>query len=438
MFDKMILAAVMTTAPFAALEAQQPPAPPVAATAPAGPVDPARLAAAERMVAAMWPEQLFIEAFTAAGSQGIPGLSAAPSPGAAARDPNHAERMRLARQAESAEFTRLIRAFLPEMRTLAARFYARQLSATELDETARFYSSPAGRNFLQGSLRMADAAGQLQGMRPPQPDPALLASFMAIAQRIETATAHLKAPAPAASPRPSAAPPPPPPPRASARRATPPAVTMAPPAPPRPPAPRAAATTPADPARLAAARRAVALLVPAEALAQPLPLTALLEAVSSVPLASFGPIVPPGTPANATVGQMVTGGDPNGMERARIAARIAQEELPAVLPRAAPVMHDAMAELFARTYSVAELDALSAFYETPAGRAMARQTVTAMVDPEFIRGLMMMAPRVMAEGFGSIVRIGQATAHLPPAPSEPVRTETPDSADDDEDDDDEG
>jgi hypothetical protein len=350
-------------------------------------------------------------------SEHLPGAPRAANP----RDPHHAERVRLTREATVAEYGRLARTVAPEMRTLAARFYARRLGVAELNDAARFFSSPGGRRFMMGSIEMGGHVDALRGFQP-QPSPQLIEAGARVAARIESETRHLNPPRGAANrPRadvqvtaPPAPPPPPPPPRSSSRRAPPPdmapAAPMAPPAPPPPPA---------DPARLAAATRTAAAMLPDEAFAQPLPLEALAETLMALPISSFGPVpAPPGLGPNASVGQAIEAHDPRGRERIAIIARIVREELPRIGPLAAPLMRGAVAELYARTFTVSELEEVTRFYETPAGRALSRESFTALADPEFVRGAILMIPRAITEGMGAMVRVGQATAHLPPPPPE--------------------
>jgi hypothetical protein len=442
MIDRMMAAAALVATPLSAVEAVQPPAPPpmaqrpMAVPPPAGftpaqPVDPARLAAAERMLGAMLPDSIFSEvARTSMDGVGRPFLDGDPRD--AAGDPHHAERTRLTRQAVEAETARMIGIVAPEMRTLLARFYAARLGVAELDEAARFYSTPSGRRFAAGTTTMF-ANPAARHAFSSRPDPAVEAALQRLEQRIQAATAHLAPP----PPRSGAAPAPPrtnetarPAPRrprrpvgtASPREADPPVpVPMpAPPPPhivltPAPPAPPAIA--PADPARLAVARRVAENIWPDAAFSQPLPLERLLETVLAVPMSSFGPLGQMGgVPANATLGDLMTRGDPNGREKARITARILAEELPRILPMVAPQFRAGMSDLYARTMTAAELEEAGRFYATPAGRALARESLTPWVDPEFVRGLMLLAPRLVTEGMGAAIRVGQATAHLPPPP----------------------
>jgi hypothetical protein len=172
-----LLAAALASAAPAALIAQPGQVQPILAQP--GPADGQRLAAAERFVAAMWPDALFIRAADTA-SQFFPLAETA------AGDPHRGERVRLTRQALSAEAARMVRSFAPELRTLSARYYARHLTQGELDEAARFYAGPGGQRFAMGWLEMPQHAMELRGYSP-QPDPALMTAFIRVSQRIDAA-----------------------------------------------------------------------------------------------------------------------------------------------------------------------------------------------------------------------------------------------------------
>lgn len=449
MFDRIILGAALAVAPFAAVNAAQPAAPPAAAGAPgatpAAPaalspsvIDPARLAAAERLMAAVWPDDLVLGAVTAAMAEWTPALK-----GDAGNDPHHAERARLTQQAMIAEFRRLMGEFAPEFRRLSARFYGRKLGLAELDAATRFYSSPAGRRLVSGSLGLIVHADALRGMTQPEPDPELVAEFARLGQRIAAETAHLLPPPPKPTKQSRAE-------RREAKRAAKAekegrgkrknpdeeeleelagAVAAADTEQAAPP------PEPADPARLAAARRAASAIWPDEAFAQPLPIGDLVKAVSDLPVSAFAPAVPlpGGLGPHASIGQALAAFHPNAPEGMLIVSRILSEELPRVLPRAAPFFRQPMSELYAREFSVAELEAISAFHESTPGKAFARESFTAMADPEFARGSLLMMPRLVVEGLGSMLRVGQATAHLPPPPSPPAVTAPEEAGDSDAD-----
>ena len=430
MFDRIVLGAALAVAPLAAVEAAQAPAPTASAPTPAqspsavsqSPVDPAKLAAAERLMAAAYPDDLLIGAMSAAMAEWTKSLE-----GNAGSDPHHAERLRLTRQAMTGEYGRLVGEFAPEFRRLTARFYARRMSISELDAAARFYSGPAGRRMITGSVSMVDHADALKGVTPPAPDPELLAEFVRLGERIAAETAHLRPPPPKPTKQSRAE-------RREAKRAAkaekrrsgnrrnPDSEELDELADEVAAADTAPAPPPPDPARLAAARRAASAIWPDEAFAQPLPLGDVVKSVSDLPVAAFAPAVPlpGGLGPHASIGQALATFDPNAPEGVLIASRILSEELPRLLPRAAPFFRQAMSELYAREFSVAELDAMSEFHESAPGRALARESFTGFADPELVRGTLLMMPRLMVEVLGSMLRVGQATAHLPPPPPAPA------------------
>ncbi len=56
-----------------------------------------------------------------------------------------------------------------------------------------------------------------------------------------------------------------------------------------------------------------------------------------------------------------------------------------------------------------------------------------MIDPPSVRNLILMVPRVATDGMGAMIRIGQATAHLPPPPAPPAAAADSARGDSDED-----
>jgi hypothetical protein len=443
MIDRFLTAAALAALPASAAVALQPPAPPVVvARPPVAAPDPARVAAAERLVAAIYPEELLSRAAADAVRQYWPGWAAARGT-SNPRDPHYAERLRTADAAATTETARLVRNLLPEVRGLMARFYAERMTAAELDQAAGFYSSPIGRRFITGSIQLSRHMDALRNYQP-QPDAQLIAGMLIMGAKIEGATRHLQPPPPPRPPAPTTVEPEHRPradrqqrrERARRPREEPPVViqtvdprhTRPVPAPPPPP--------PADPERLAAARRAAELVLPTEAFSQPLPLQELAATLFAIPVSSAGPVpLPPGVGPHATLGEVAEMHMPHAREMARIAAGIMAEDLPRLLPLAAPIARGAMAELYAREFTVAELDQIGAFYGSPAGRALARQSLSAMVDPPLIRGSLLMMPRILPEVYTALVRIGQSTANLPPpapppAPPAPPAAATPQPGED--------
>jgi hypothetical protein len=439
MIDRFLTAAALAALPATAAAAIQPPQPVVVVRPPVAAPEPARLAAAERLVSAIYPEELLSRAAADAVRQYWPGWAAARGT-SNPRDPYYAERLRTADAAATTETARAVRNLLPELRTLMGRFYAERMTTAELDQAARFYASPAGRRFILGSIQLSRHADALRDYSP-EPDPRLLAGMMVMGARIEAATRHLQPPRPPMPPmqttveperRPRAD-------RPQRRERTrrpreePPEMTVHIPEdadhPPTPPPPPPPPPPPADPARLAAARRAAEAILPTDAFSQPLPLQELAATLLALPVSSLGPVpLPPGIGPHATVGEAAETHVPHLREGARIAAGILSEDLPRLLPFAAPIARGALAELYAREFTVAELDEISRFYGSPAGQALARQSLTAMVDPPLIRDSLLLMPRIVPEVYGTLVRIGQSTAHLPPPPAPPAPSAPPAAA----------
>jgi len=166
------------------------------AAAPA-PLDPARLAAAQRLVAAMMPpsslqrmmgaamgEEFFREMEQAMGPEFIAQMTA--------RDPHYRERSRIEMQIAREEMGRVFAAAEPAFLEGLSRFYARTLSLADIEEAARFYSTPAGRRLGAESVAL---------IASPEYRDAMLAisarmseNGPRVAERVAAATAHLPPP----------------------------------------------------------------------------------------------------------------------------------------------------------------------------------------------------------------------------------------------------
>jgi hypothetical protein len=446
MIAKMMAGAALAMLPLSAAQAAQPPAAAPAAPAPApatgAPVDLARLAAARRLVSQMWPEGAFEGAMAAGMAQGFAAPSAVDAE-AAAQDPNHAERMRLTEQAMLHELRDLLGAILPDLREVMARYYARRVGAAELDLAASFYATPGGRRFASGAFEAAARPGAIQAFEAVDAEVGIqIAAEMAdLPQQIAAATAHLP-PLPGMN-------------EALAAGAPPIATTEVgeeaaesdadeshvdgdteePVAAPAAPAgPAAASLPPVDPARLAAARRAVDLVWPAEALGQPIALQPLADLLAETQIGAFGIPVPAdsGLRAEQTIGETIAAFDPHYRERLRIALDLLAPKVGRMLVVVEPHYRAITAEIYAREFSAAELDEVARFYATPAGRSLARESYAGLSDPEMMRDLLRLVPRVVAAVQPAWARVQAATAHLPPVPAPPVPEEDEEAHDHDE------
>jgi hypothetical protein len=201
-----VLAAFVLGVATPSLAAQAPapaaPAPQVEAA-----VDPARLAAAERMIEAMMPPGTLQRVFASdmfpldplmgmnAGSLGIPGVEAGASLGEsiAAEDPHFRERMRIEGEIMREAMATLVSEMEPDMRRIFARFFARRFDLAELEEMTRFFITPTGRKYVEASFTMMNDPVMTELVAAMMPR--MMETFPRVEERISAATAHLPRPA---------------------------------------------------------------------------------------------------------------------------------------------------------------------------------------------------------------------------------------------------
>lgn len=148
-----ILAALL----IAAAQVPASPAPPPAL--PASDVDPARLAAARRVIEQFFPpdrRDTMVEAMMAPTFATMR-QSMVDAPELAAvlgNDPAFAAKFKAFMTEEQARSLRLLRASLPQMVEAMARAYARRFTAPQLDEIAAFFRTPTGSLYVTQSMTL--------------------------------------------------------------------------------------------------------------------------------------------------------------------------------------------------------------------------------------------------------------------------------------------
>ena len=193
-----------------ALAAAQPAAPPPAPAVPApGPVDPARLAIAEKVVAALVPPGVniniirdkipaMIDGMRAqmgnitpsdlglpAGADGSETMAQA----AAKADPAFRERMSISTKVMFEEMGKIFGEMEPRLRAGLSRAFARKYSQQQLADMNAFFSTPSGKAFANDYLAtFADPEVMTEMMRAT---PELMKAMPAIMKKVEAATAHL-------------------------------------------------------------------------------------------------------------------------------------------------------------------------------------------------------------------------------------------------------
>ncbi|MDP8995346.1 MAG: DUF2059 domain-containing protein [Pseudomonadota bacterium] len=170
-----------------------------------------------------------------------------------------------------------------------------------------------------------------------------------------------------------------------------------------------------------------------DAFGEPLALQPLADVLIETPIAALGLPIPAdaGLRPEATIGEILAQFDPHYRERLRIVLDLLSRDLGRAFAAAAPEYNRITAELYAREFSVAELDAASRFFGSPAGRTLMRESVAALSDPDFMRDLMSLVPGMIASAGPAMERIQGATAHLPPPP--PDEEDAEEDADGEED-----
>lgn len=196
----------------------------------------------------------------------------------------------------------------------------------------------------------------------------------------------------------------------------------------QPAAPAPAAEAAPDPARLAVAQRLVALVMPADAIqrifAGGFP---GMDSMFDMSLADMGMETPGVSDADRRrpMSEILTERDPHFRERMAIRNRITAQVMGEIFTTAAPELQRTMAEIYARRFSLDDLNAALAYYSTPAGRRFIETSMTLAQDPAFFRVMAALAPRFVAAFADVETRVRAASAHLPPEPREPATDAAP-------------
>lgn len=190
-------------------------APAFAQTAPAPTTapDPARLAAAEKAVAALVPDGIYMKmmrnqfprmmdtmmAQMMGKTPAELGFSdAAPDGGKTMRetmagaDPHFQERMRIMTRVMGEEMGVVFEKIEPRVRAGLSRAFARKFTTQQLDEMNAFFATPAGKAFANEYLTTFMDPEVIQEMMAATPE--MMKAMPAIMEKVEAATKHLPAP----------------------------------------------------------------------------------------------------------------------------------------------------------------------------------------------------------------------------------------------------
>lgn len=196
-------------------------------------------------------------------------------------------------------------------------------------------------------------------------------------------------------------------------------------------APAATPAAPAvpDPARLAAAEKAVAVLVPKGIYNRmmrdqyPKMMDALMVQMMGKTADELGMPAEKGA-GGKTMRETAASADPHFQERMRIMSRVFGEELGVVFDKIEPRVRAGLARAFARKFTAQQLDDMNAFFATPSGAVFADQYLLTFMDPELTQEMMAATPEMMKAMPAIMAKVEKATAHLPPPPPPSTKPKT--------------
>lgn len=177
----------------------QTPAAPAPAPAAVQPIDPARLALAEKSVAVLVPQGVYMrlmrQQFPAMMDAMLANMETAVPGGrekARAADPAFDERMRIMTRVMGEELGPLMGRMEPSLRIGMARALAKRFDARQLNDLNAFFATPSGQAFGEQFISLfADPEIMGEMMKAM---PMMLQEMPRIMKKVEAATAHLPKP----------------------------------------------------------------------------------------------------------------------------------------------------------------------------------------------------------------------------------------------------
>lgn len=115
-----------------------------------------------------------------------------------------------------------------------------------------------------------------------------------------------------------------------------------------------------------------------------------------------------------TLGELASEVDPHFRERTSIATDVMMKEMIPLIEKLEPGIREALASVYARKFSAAQLADMNAFFATPSGTAFAGEFMMTFVNPELMGQMQSFVPELMAAMPGITAKVEAATAHLPP------------------------
>lgn len=106
--------------------------------------------------------------------------------------------------------------------------------------------------------------------------------------------------------------------------------------------------------------------------------------------------------------------DPAFDERMRITMRVMTDGIADLMTQVEPEVRQAMAQAYARRFTVTQLDDLHRFFDTPTGRTYASESMMLMASPEMMKAMQAFVPKMIQAMPAIMAKVQDATKHLPP------------------------
>ena len=117
--------------------------------------------------------------------------------------------------------------------------------------------------------------------------------------------------------------------------------------------------------------------------------------------------------ASMSLGELLALTDPHFEERQTLMNEVMMEQLTPIMVSLEPQMKARLAQVMERQYSVEELAAARAFFDSEHGRQFGIKFMTVSMDPEYLAIMGDIVPLIV-EAMPEILRLGEeATSHLP-------------------------
>jgi hypothetical protein len=86
-----------------------------------------------------------------------------------------------------------------------------------------------------------------------------------------------------------------------------------------------------------------------------------------------------------------------------------------------PAMKDAVARVYAKRYTLAELTDIATFFRSASGKAFAEGMMPMMSDPDYVNAMSGIGPKLMQAMPDIMEKVKKATAKLPPPPKDEAK-----------------